>query len=260
MSVLDKKPLSDEIKDLMVMLRFDNFPVELLGSSSFKYQNYYGDYDFFTVVRSKSSTHVLKTMNQIIKRITDNPNCYITEIKIETENGDKIRYHPPDVFIDAKQFKKLFKDLKMIKIDFIIFSNNRFLETSIIYQFGSSEYSEKDHEKEMKKEIKEWVKDNNYFKALKRVFSLKSIDEQKNKKLLIHLTNLFNSEIGSLYSIKSNMEAIELMKDSYGKDAIVKKKIAENLKSLKPFNLSDYNDIVKKINDVSKKYMNKYIK
>ena len=188
----------------------------------------------------------LTTFNEFMK-ILNNDEMYFIELKIEYIDDSKIKIH------DIKKLKKsMFKNIKFIKIDYVIWMDYHFTELSVIYIFRTTKYTVND----IKDDYNEQLKEGNNYKALKRLFSIYKMTK-KNRKEAIKLTRFFNSN--SLYQINSNLKAIKLMKDTYKNDHDVSKKIHINLKYLKLDTGADIDEMIKSndeiLNNVSKKYL-----
>ena len=103
----------------------------------------------------------------------------------------------------------------MIKLDLVAFINSRFIEISEVYNItlnkkSNMNYSKSEVLKELNSEYIDLVKDDNYMKALKRMFSIIKSNNPKDKKLDI-LINYFNSPIGLLYRCKADLETITII-------------------------------------------------
>ena len=150
----------------------------------------------------------------------------------------------------------MFKNIKFIKIDYIVFFNFVFKDISIIYNFNNIKEDTPTKIERLKTDYNDLVKEGNIYKALKRSFSIYKIKKEYPK--LKQLTQLFNSDIGKLYETNSNLKTIQLLKPMY-KDILTKKRIDINLKFLKIDpkenleHLIKENDII--INENAKKYM-----
>ena len=116
--------------------------------------------------------------------------------------------------------------MDFIKLDLVLYIDYRFIEVSCIYKF-SSHFP--DEVRSLHDDIKEYLKEHNYFKALKRIFNLAAIDD--NFEMLFKLINFFNSGTGYQYTIYSNLEAIEKLQHFYN-DKITIERIKNNLKTL----------------------------
>jgi len=129
---------------------------------------------------------------------------------------------------DKTAFISAYHNMDYIKMDFIVRINTIFKDLSIIYNLNTSTPPSKII-KDLNTEIKENIKSKNYYKALKRLFSLYKAEGQSKKQL--PLSVFFNSEIGQAYQTVSNLKAIKLLQQHH-KGENVEKKIKINLKDL----------------------------
>ncbi len=242
---LDKKKkfgeYPTEIQKIMKIAKFKGLPVKIHGSASKKGQKYPSDYDLYTDLPKKlSARDTFAEIKKIISKIDKSKDHYLIEIKLQTPK-EKIRWNPDDNF-DFKEFEKYYDDANMIKFDFVIWLNDKFNIVDISYIF------DKDKEKELKEkdfidEIKRRIDEKNYFKALKRLSSYYSYNN--DKKNYNEVNKILNSNLGKLYFIKSNLEAIELV-DNYYDDPETLNKINRNLAKLNyPENININNEITK---------------
>jgi len=216
------------IKKYIDLLKWDGNKIIVNGSSGLKNINYFGDIDLFSIINANYN------INQIINKIKEiynnaiKNNMYFIEEKIQyldgTKKKGKYKLVPNNKYIN--------KQIEYIKLDFIIFLNNRFIELSIIYSFVSKKNQEpKNMLKIISDEINEKLKEKDYFKSLKRIFSIIGIRDALGKKYykekLKALTSLFNSEFGLMYQNTENLKAIQKMKKF--KNDKVKEMINNNL-------------------------------
>jgi signal peptidase I len=174
----------------------------------------------------------------------------------------KYKYYKGDI-LNYDKFTKEIKNLNYLKIDFIYFFENRFIEISIIYQFDIIDF-DKDNPKDIKKQIKlfqddikELKEDKKYFKILKRYFSINRL--LKNNKKLLELNKILNSSSGALYQKKSNLEALKTVSENY-KDELTQRKILVNLKELKiPANIKLIEKYIDDLQNTINKEVKKYI-
>ena len=75
--------------------------------------------------------------------------------------------------------------------------------------FINNQPTKKQKEKTLKEDIEQYLKDGNYFKSIKRLYTLISLDNNKNKKLIEYLTAFLNSNIGLLNSIINQLNIIK---------------------------------------------------
>ena len=137
-----------------------------------------------------------------------------------------IRWKPEDIINGYKILQnneKIYLKESIIngpnKLDLIYWLKNRFIEFSIIYKFNSedsiveiknqlrnkNELSKNDIEmtESLKTDILKYMIDGNYYKMAKRIFSITD-----DIKLKDNLTNLFNSDLGKLYLLNSDIKTL----------------------------------------------------
>lgn len=238
MNILEKKlfsTLDPKIKDFIKLLQFDNFPIDLIGSASLQSQKYYSDFDIDCLLTSEiSKDYLFKKINTILKKIEKNKNMYLIEVKYQRKDGESIKLKPNEILTKTQQ-DFIYSDLDYIKIDLVVWNNNRFVEMSINYKylpnfkFIDPETNTNQYINEFKKSVKEYQSKNNYYKALKRKFNIYSA--LKNNTKLNELSNIFNSKLGEMYQKKSNLEAILLVHNIYD-DVFINSRIKLNLKEL----------------------------
>ena len=238
----EQRKLNNTVYDITKRLRFKNYKLNLAGSASLQSQQYFSDYDFNSII---SRTYRPVTIYNEFVKILSNDYMYFIEFKIEYNDGSKVKIH--DV---SKLRKAMCKDIKYVKTDYVLWNDYHFKELSIMYIFRSTKYSVDD----IKVDYNELIKEGNYYKALKRLFSIYKQD--KNKKEAVKLTRFFNSS--KLYDVNSNLKAIQLMRKTYDTQD-VNKKIVINLKYLKLDKDIDLDEVIKSndkiLNDGAQKYL-----
>lgn len=106
----------------------------------------------------------------------------------------------------------------IIKIDVVaLVQNSRYTDFSNIFQFVWNDRilneMDLDPKHEIKKNIVLYNADNEYFKLAKRMFAIFKM--KQNNKMLGELTELFNSDLGRLYSIISDLGTIQFLIENY---------------------------------------------
>lgn len=212
MNIFEKKPINF-INQYIEPLKWNKYRIIINGSASLKNINYYGDIDLFTSVKKTQNNVIYDKIKHIIER-ANKSKIYFLEQKIQYKDGTKIK----GIYKMIPLKKYLDKEIDYIKLDFIIWFNDRFIELSIIYSF-SGKNDKKDLQEMLNiisNEINEKLKKKDYFKSLKRIFNniqLRHILGKKYyKKKLSALTALFNSEFGLMYQNTENLKAIQKMK------------------------------------------------
>ena len=130
---------------------------------------------------------------------------------------------------DKTAFISAFRNVDYIKKDFIVRIKNVFKELSIIYSFSKKEPANATLAHDLNTEIEDNIQGGNYYKALKRLFSLYKVEE-KNKDQL-PLSRFFNSYVGKVYEMVSNLKALQLLLSKY-EDRETEKKVKINMKDL----------------------------
>jgi hypothetical protein len=74
--------------------------------------------------------------------------------------------------------------------------------------FVNFQPSKKNKQKTLKEDIHKLINEGNFFKALKRLYTLLSLDAKKNIKLIYILTDFLNSNIGLLQNIINQLDII----------------------------------------------------
>ena len=234
----EKRKLNSRIHDIVKKLKFKNSKINLAGSASLQSQRYFSDYDFNSVVKIKYKS---STIYDEFMRILSNEELYFIEFKIEYLDGTKQK-----IFDLSKLKKNMFKNINFVKIDYVLWFDYHFKELSIVYIFNGSKYGID----EVKKDYEELIQEGNNYKALKRLFGIYKITN--NKKEAVKLTKFFNSSFGKLYEVNSNLKTLLMMPNED-----LRKEI--NLKFLKlslDINLEkeiQKNDIT--LNNEAKKYL-----
>ena len=202
-----------------------------------------------------------KIFSDILDKIKNYNNCYFIELKLQKKNGNKKKFNKIDDF-NKKDFDKFYKDIDIIKIDLIFFTDYEFIEVSIIYNFSTDITSKEEYIKNINKDITELKDEGNYYKVLKRLFSIYKLNNDKPK--LLYLSKIFNSVLGKQYKKISNLNTILLLLDYYKDDNILKK-VEINLKGIKePTSIKDIRNnqdkYYNKLNEEAKYYYDELTK
>jgi len=202
--------------------------VKFLGSNSKKGILYPSDFDLLSPIKEPADA-LAKHFQQIFSK----PFKYLMEFKCgKNKKGDKLVWSQKQIKKGVNKGIKLANAIKqdaLIKSDIILPQGNSFVEISIIYATKYQTPKTKETiEQEFEEEIKEYSK-NNSFKALKRLYSLLSLDD-KNMKLKEKLIKFFNGDIGLVNKVANDLETLFLL---IGKYKINYKKIYDNTQMLK---------------------------
>ena len=235
MNILERRKLKTELYDIIKNLEIFETKLKLAGSASLRSMMYYSDYDFNCKIRVRKQTPIYNEFKRILS--FSNDKLYFIEFKIEYIDGTKIKLNNVN---DIKL--NMFKNISFIKIDYIVFLDFIFKEVSIMYIFKENDMDTDDIIKKLTDDYSELIDNGENFKAMKRAFSIYKI--QKDYPNMKKLTSLFNSNLGKIYVINSNLKTILLLKTMYD-DLLTMKRIDINLKFLKIDPNDDLNKIIK---------------
>ena len=235
MNILERRKLKTELYDIIKNLEIFETKLKLAGSASLRSMMYYSDYDFNCKIRVRKQTPIYNEFKRILS--FSNDKLYFIEFKIEYIDGTKKKLNNVN---DIKL--SMFKNISFIKIDYIVFLDFIFKEVSIMYIFKENDTDTDDIIKKLTDDYSELIDNGENFKAMKRVFSIYKI--QKDYPNMKKLTSLFNSNLGKIYVINSNLKTILLLKTMYD-DLLTMKRIDINLKFLKIDPNDDLNKIIK---------------
>jgi hypothetical protein len=230
----------------MHVIQFGNIVPVMGGSASIRSIKYFGDFDLITKIPKNYGARASydQLENILIKTEKAKDFMILEEIKFQT---DTQKYRE---MIDREQFDKIYKKLELVKYDYIVYANRIFYELSSIYAFKSGK-GVKAYQDSIFNEIPEYIKEGNYFKVLKRYYSISNLN--KDRDMLDKLTDFFN-KYGKNYRIMSNLQAIEkVYKLDDSKETL--QKIYDNLEDL-GFNpkMKNFGKEIKKLFDELQKH------
>ncbi len=236
-TVMLRTNFDDVVKDALDTCKYKEYPIKVVGSASLLSQQYFGDFDAITAISTKETAqNIYDEFNKIFESINRNTNLYFIEFKIQTEKK-KIRYYREDK-LDLSAIEKNYDDIIFFKLDLSVWTENHFVDFSVVYNLFADKLSLPHLINGLNKDIADLVDDGQYYKALKRKYSIYKIkgDTEQMKKL----NDVFNSDLGLKYKVASNLEAMDLVKEHY-KDDLTKKRMKINLDYLKlyHYNLKD---------------------
>lgn len=143
---------------------------------------------------------------------------------------DKIKFHilrwtPTEVLANKKKLRngmtitleQTFSQPAITKLDVVaLIEKNRYAEFSVIYEFVNKNKVlnkvEKDLTESIEDDVKKYMVIGNYFKALKRLFSLAKIEE--DKKEIERLNEILNSDLGKLNLVIGDMDTLQMVLDT----------------------------------------------
>jgi hypothetical protein len=256
MDILEKGYPNKKIIDVMMLLRFNNNVIQLVGTSGLKSQLYPADYDFMSKITNKLNTeNSFLEFQRILNNIDDRQNLFFVEFKFQLKNDIKHKIFKLEDFTKDTFYKYFNNKIEYCKIDLIYNQEGYFKEVSCIYFFSNEELDKKEYMKALLKDVKDYYNEGDYYKSLKRLFSVAKSKNPPDEKLMVEITKLFNSQVGKLYQKKNEIDASIIFMDKYKDDdnlfnsKLIKMFIKNiGLKNMSPNKLPElseaYNDII----------------
>jgi hypothetical protein len=250
--VTKKKPIQSfpkQEQDTFKLLSFPNSKLDIMGTSSMHFK-YASDIDLFDVVYvhedlKKFISTVSKFFKDMVKAIQANNDLYFLDFICMTDDGDPLHWTAKDIkrgHTISNDWKHsmvdIFHEQNVIKIDIAQYIDGRFTAISNWYEFRfpngigiNQEKETRDTPKSLREDIKRfYYEKRNYMKVLKRVFIIAQKD--KNKKLINKLVSIFESDIGKLYKLKSEIGTMISVLENYS-DAKTIERVKSSLQNIK---------------------------
>jgi len=193
----------------------------IIGSASNDEILYYSDFDLSTFEKV-SLQSIKKIFQNKFKEALKDPTIFITDFKCGEIDGEPVRWNKTNIktgsqIVDGKRITLeecllMPSTIKMdivalIDGDFVEFSDNYYLSVNGVKNYSDEEVSKNVLLKELETSAKEYYDEPNYFKYLKRVFSIKTMKNQSTTKLV----DFFNSQVGLLNKSKTDLETLILV-------------------------------------------------
>lgn len=198
----------------------------LIGSNKIRNILYANDYDLNSEMGVSDSETVLNKIYadflNIFQKAHSSPDYYIIDFKCGTFGGEPIRWSFENIKCgsvkrgkDTITFQEcLIMPDNTIKLDLCYLHNDIFTDINCLYNLflvrNKKEFEKKRREAEskvtstLKTDIKELKKEGDYFKALKRYFSLSIIDGKIDEDIL----NILNSDYGRMYKFTNFLKLV----------------------------------------------------
>ena len=224
----------------------------LIGSNSIRNMLYSNDYDLNADIGITDSVSVLHSIYEeflgIFKKARASSDYYILDFKCGMYEGEPIRWSYQDMVrgsvkrgVKAITFEEcLLMDDNIIKLDLCYIYNDVFTDINCLYNLyiiknkeelkREKAKAEKTVGKSLREEITELEKNKEYFKALKRYFSLGIVEGKIDEDVL----ELLNSSFGIMYKVTSFLKlVIEMIEQDFKPVSI--DVVRDNLEYIKQF-------------------------
>lgn len=223
---------------------------KIIGSANLKAIRYPSDFDLNEEVKPKNISDFISRLKWIFTNAKSDKDFFITDFKAGEIQNEPIRWTMKDIMKGEKSGVELSDALLQdatVKLDAIILVDNKITEisTNFFINKKSGDVSE------LKKDLKELINEGMFFKALKRVFSIR-----KAKGLSVRrLEKYFNSDVGLANKAKSDLlTLVNLMEQKFRPVSldIIRHNIQlikYELSGVSKFNISSVFDEVTKMSD-----------
>lgn len=194
----------------------------------------YSIYQYFSDIDSMNNIHINDDENEAVEILKNHLQGIAKHLKKHDrsfsfsdlkcgvdDEGNSLHWNVDEVITGKKNKYTLMKAITQpsyCKIDVIIPYYGRYIEVSMIYTLtcksgtiGKKKLTLADFKKEIRSGASELIKEHNYFKAIKRIFSLARLN--RDVKTIRKIQNLIISNLSKLSTIKSDLSTLELMMD-----------------------------------------------
>ena len=253
-----KEDFSNNLQNIFNLISISGH-YKIVGSASLKGIYYNSDIDLNENDELDSYKKVYEKFKQIFEICKNNKDIFITDFKCGVdENNEPIRWSYKEIMNNSnknKSFEDCLKQKSMIKLDIVYLLNGNFIEITEVYflkignntNYNENELNSEEIKKNLQNELKNLINEKQYFKALKRIFSI-LLMENKNNILQNKLINFFNSENGILYKANADLKIlISVIENNFRKPDI--NDIKNNLQIIKQ-NCSTIIDDICKIKNI----------
>ena len=232
MEYLEKKTINDynkDVKQVFNMLTITgNYRV--IGSASLKKIKYNSDYDLEELVKEQKGKSILDKIYHMFKDkfidCMEGKELFITDFKCGLDtNGEPLRWNFKDMMKGYKILesgrKMIFQECilikTMMKMDLIAlidgiyteFSENYYFQIGNDANFLKHELEPEHIEMGIQKSLDEYLHiQKNYWKSLKRLFSLSLRKKMINKKMTKEFIDFFNSNTGLINKCKNEYDIL----------------------------------------------------
>jgi hypothetical protein len=235
---------NDKVKDVFKLVTYGHSKPKITGSHAMRFK-YASDYDMFTVVQTEVSLDELKLQvrnefKEMMLKFKSTPDVYFIEFMCGVDKDGKALKWTMDEVIQGHKDEYKFIDVldkqSVIKVEIVAYIDGQFIPFSDVFEFRigkkgiNQEKTTLDTVPSLAREVKKYYEAKNFMKVLKRLFVI-SLTE-KNKKLSEKLINIFQSDIGFIYKIKSDLETIKEVLEKYD-DKLTLTRAKDSIQALK---------------------------
>ena len=222
-----KQDFNDKLQDMFNMLSI-NGKYNIVGSANLKGILYASDIDLNEKAKILGKHPFEKVYDIFVNKFKvakSNPNIYITDFKAGlNDKNESIKWSYKQLLKEKQLFIQSIQKKSMIKMDIVFLLNGIYIEITEVYflQLGNFKtYDDNLGSKQILNDLKnsydECIQDGLYFKALKRLSSIRNMQHKNTDKL----RSFFNSESGILYKAYSDLQILlTVIKNQFRKPKI----------------------------------------
>lgn len=214
-----RKHYKEQIKDIFELISFNDDGYIIEGSNLYKSMDYPYDFDLYEVVKTnktieEAKNDAMRLFKNMFREIKKMDNVYFMDFKCGlSKDGEKLRWTPDEIIDGIHKETKIklidcLDDKTLTKIDLIAFIDGEYEEFTNIFELRkiTPKNFRDAPEIALNEGIKEEIKNGNYYKALKKLYSISRFN--KDYKMIEKLNEIFNSDLGKLYLIKNKLNMI----------------------------------------------------
>lgn len=199
--------------------------MKVIGSGSLRSIQWAGDYDANEIIKGTPAT-LAKGFQAAIKRLQKLVNVYIGDIKMGGTLEDPLRWTPAQILAGKNGHTSLEEAVShkaTRKIDTIGHVLGRYVEISCVYLLPDEELTDKAIVKVLRTEIKDYLDEENYWKAVKRYFSIQRLTNTAKADAMVPI---FNGDLGRLYAVISDIKTLLYMLENHkGDKKLIKQEV-----------------------------------
>ena len=178
----------------------------VIGSGALRPILFAGDLDANETLHGTPAS-VAKGLQGVARRLKDMPGVIVGDIKCGGTLDHPKRWTLAEI-LNGYGLKEAVAEHGLRKIDAVALISGRYIEVSVVYMYPSEAVEGRDFIIELQASAREKLVDGDYWKALKRWFSILRLKNDKRAEALIPV---FNGDLGILYSVISDIRVLQYL-------------------------------------------------
>jgi hypothetical protein len=200
--------------------------LRVIGSAALRPILFAGDLDANEII-SGSPASVAKGLQAAARRLKDMPGVVVGDIKCGGTLDRPKRWTLFEL-LEGEGLEEAVSEPGLRKMDAVALISGRYVEVNVVYMYEKETIGVRDYVEELQASAREKLAEGDYWKALKRWFSILRLKDSKQAEKLIPI---FNGDLGILYSVISDIRVLMyLLQHRKGSKAAMSAEI-DNFKS-----------------------------